>query len=479
MQNNSTILDALKKYYNCRIIPMHMPGHKRNVECATYLSELSAHLDITEIDGFDNLHDPQELLAVAMQNAADLWQSKASYFLVNGSTCGILASVRSVAGNGGEVIVARNCHKSVYNAIELCGLTPHFILPPTDNTFGIYGSIKPEQIKDELNAHPNTKLIILTSPTYDGVISDIESICKIAHSKNVPVLVDEAHGAHLGFYGFPNSAVKSGADIVIQSLHKPLPSLTQTAIAHVNGNIISPQKIASQLAIFETSSPSYLLMASIDSCVHLIQEDGERLFEQWQSALQQFDNAVKSLQHLKVLGFGTDKTQNHPSIFNFDKSKIVISTQGTNFSGTELAQFLRNEYKIEIEMSSTNYVIAMTGLGDTKSSILELTDALCGIDTNCNSCPNQTTSVVLPTLPKNNFNISEALSLPCEMATIHDAIGKTIGEYIWAYPPGVPIIIPGEQVDSNLICVLESFCKIGVNLKSTSGGIPNLIKVLK
>ncbi|NCC87527.1 MAG: aminotransferase class I/II-fold pyridoxal phosphate-dependent enzyme [Clostridia bacterium] len=477
MLNRPIILESLKEYYKSGITPMHMPGHKRNIKNAPFLSELSFLLDITEIDNFDNLHNPQGLLATAMQNAADLWESKASYFLVNGSTCGILASIRSVATTGGEVIVARNCHKSVYNAIELCGLTPHFILPCIDNDFGIYGSITPQQIKDELNQYPDTKLIILTSPTYEGVISDINSICKIAHDKNVPVLVDEAHGAHLGFYGFPNSAVKSGADIIIQSLHKTLPSLTQTAIAHINGNIISKQKFLSQLAIFETSSPSYLLMASIDGCVNLIQEDGERLFTQWQSNLQKFNSITKNLNHIKTLRLDMDKAQNHPDIFEFDKSKIVISTINTNLNGTELAQILRDEYKIEIEMASTQYIIAMTGLGDTESSILKLANALLEIDSKCTSLENRAVNDVLHTLPQIKCSINKALNVPSKTVNINDAVGKTIGEYIWAYPPGVPIIIPGEEIDSNIINTLKTLCQNGVDIKSTSGSMPDLIEV--
>lgn len=478
MLNSPIILESLKEYSNSGITPMHMPGHKRNIEHAPFLGELSFLLDITEIDRFDNLHDPQGLLAIAMQNAADLWKSKTSYFLVNGSTCGILASIRSVTVTGDEVIVARNCHKSVYNAIEICNLTPHFILPCIDNDFGIYGSITPQQIKDELNKYPNTKLIILTSPTYEGVISNINSICKIAHDKNVPVLVDEAHGAHLGFYGFPDGAVKSGADIVIQSLHKTLPSLTQTAIAHINDNIVSKQNFLSQLAIFETSSPSYLLMASIDGCVHFIQEEGEHLFIQWQSNLQKFNIITKNLKHLKTLRFDVNKAQNHPDIFEFDKSKIVISTIGTNLNGAELAQILRDEYKIEIEMASIDYIIAMTGLGDTEDSILKLANAILKIDGKCTSFANRTVNNVLHTLPQIKCSINKALSMPSKTVNINDTIGKTIGEYIWAYPPGVPIIIPGEEIDSNIVNTLKTLCQNGVNLKSTSGGVPDLIKVI-
>ncbi|MFY9379866.1 MAG: decarboxylase, partial [Acutalibacteraceae bacterium] len=172
-----SILEKLKRYQKLNFTPMHMPGHKRNIDCGDYLGELCASLDITEIDGFDNLHKPQGILAESMKKASELWESHESFFLVGGSTCGILASIRSAVCNGDEIIVARNCHKSVYNAIELLELNAHFVLPTIDEDFGIYGSIAPEQINFALKKFPNSKLVILTSPTYEGIISDIKGIC--------------------------------------------------------------------------------------------------------------------------------------------------------------------------------------------------------------------------------------------------------------------------------------------------------------
>lgn len=473
-----SILERLKEHQELGFTPMHMPGHKRNVDCGDYLNELCASLDITEIEGFDNLHKPQGILAKSMKKASELWGSNESFFLVGGSTCGILASIRSAVCNGDEIIVARNCHKSVYNAIELLELNAHFILPTIDEDFGIYGSITPEQIDFAFKKHPNSKLVILTSPTYEGIISDIKSICKIAHNYNVPVVVDEAHGAHLSFYNFPKGAIKSGADIVIQSLHKTLPSLTQTAIAHLNSDLISANNLANELSIFQTSSPSYLLLASIDGCVNLVKEQGEALFNQWEMALNLFSKTVKKLKNLSILGYGFDNIKNHKGIFDFDNSKIVISTRNTNLLGTNVAKILRDDYKIEVEMASAQYLIAMTGLGDKTENILKLANAVLEIDKRCRHKKANESSPIISTLPKINHKASKALQLPSQNINIEKSCNKTSAEYVWAYPPGVPIIVPGEEINQEIINDLQTLKNCGVDVFKTSGYDVNSIKVL-
>ena len=226
---------------------MHMPGHKRNVEGIEFLEELGAKYDITEIDGFDDLHNPHGILKDAMQKAASLWQSDNSFFLVNGSTCGILAAVAAcskVCGNG-KLIMARNCHKSVYNAAELNALTPIYIVPPAVEGFGFCGSISPKAIEIAVADNPGTP-VILTSPTYEGILSNISEIAVICHMYGSPLVVDEAHGAHLNLSPyFLGGAISAGADIVIQSLHKTLTGLTQTGLLHLGGGLISPDDVAS------------------------------------------------------------------------------------------------------------------------------------------------------------------------------------------------------------------------------------------
>jgi arginine/lysine/ornithine decarboxylase len=229
-----TLLELLQTYSQSDALPMHMPGHKRNTALFPYLETLGAALDITEIDSFGNLHAPEGILAERMTQAARLWGSKQAWWLVGGSTCGLLAAIDAATNAGDKVLLGRNCHKSVYNACMLCHLETAYIQPHSFPHHCFADIITPQQVEQALAEHPDTRLVVLTSPTYEGLTSDILAISKIVHAHNAVLLVDEAHGGHLGFDNhFPTSAVKLGADMVVQSLHKTLPSLTQTALLHL------------------------------------------------------------------------------------------------------------------------------------------------------------------------------------------------------------------------------------------------------
>lgn len=464
---NQTILDFITEYNSKAITPMHMPGHKRNIAAANYLTALGGGYDYTEIDGLDDLHDADGIIKDAMDKAASLWHSKKTFFIVNGSTCGILSGIRCATSYGDSVLVARNCHKAVYHAIELCGLHPYFIAPAVDDSFEIYSSIDPVEIEKALLAHPSIRLVILTSPTYEGVISDINSISAIAHSYHIPVLVDEAHGSHLDHCDYFNGgAVNGGGDIVIQSLHKTLPSLTQTALAHINGNLISSSDFAYELGIFETSSPSYLLMSSIDGCVNLISKQGRLLFDNWKCNLQEFDNSMRKIKKLKILCHGEDSINNHTCLYKFDRSKIVISTKDTNLSGTALMHILRNNYKIELEMASNTYAIAMTGLLERTESLDILSRALLAIDQDCKAILSSA-ALSVPPIPPMKTTITKALSCKGSIVPANKAVGKVIGEYVWAYPPGIPLIVPGEVITADFLQCVDNYYKSGIPLKKT------------
>ena len=306
--------------------PLHMPGHKRHLAPAPGLSCYA--WDITEIDGADDLHEADGILADAMARTAALYGARRCWYLVGGSTVGLLAGIRALAPFGSEVIAARNCHKAVYHAIELGRLTAHYLPPPVDTAFGVYGSVPPAAVEAALTAHPQAKCVILTSPTYEGVLSDIASIAAICHAHNVPLLVDEAHGAHyLPFaarYGWQGGAVAAGADLVVQSAHKTLPSLTQTAFLQLNGGLADPDEVERQLDVFETSSPSYPLLVSLDGCTDWLAADGPAAFARWRDRLERFSAAVADLHNIKVMCFGQDALADHPDFFAHDSGKILL-----------------------------------------------------------------------------------------------------------------------------------------------------------
>lgn len=462
------LYQKLEDYSGQNNCPMHMPGHKRNVELLG--NKLPYHMDITEIHGFDDLHHPEGIIQEIEEKAKRIYKSKRSFILVNGSTCGILAGIRSVVKPYDKILIARNSHKSVYHAIELNLLEPIYGMPKI-NEVGIETCMEPQKIESILKENADIRLVVLTSPTYEGVISDIKKIVPIVHRYGIPVLVDEAHGAHLNFIEElrPYEALNAGADIVIQSLHKTLPALTQTAVMHIQGDLIKENEVARQLAIFETSSPSYLFMSSIDECLTVLEEKGRELFQRYDKNLKEFYQETEKFQKLKILGNVIEKDQ------IYDRGKIVILTNNTNITGKELAKILRKDYKIEVEMANTNYVIAMTSICDTKENFERLLVALKQIDKKITKTKNKEMYDTFQ-LPERLLSINKAIHQDENLKWVDfkNAEGKIAKEYVWIYPPGIPMMVPGEVMDKEMIKKLENIMKSNIEVRTSSGKFPNL-----
>jgi len=375
------LYEKLRNYSAHGVYPMHMPGHKRNERFMP--PGFPYDIDITEIHGFDDLNDPQGVLLETSKLAADLYGSLDSFILVNGTTVGILAAIGSQTVRGDKILAVSNCHRSTPNAAKLFDLGLEYITAEVDEISGVACSVTPESIKTALRSNPDIKVVIITSPTYEGVISDIASIADAVRDAGGILIVDAAHGAHLGFSdAFPKSATTLGADIVVVSLHKTLPALTQCSLLHICSERVNTSKLKELLSILQTSSPSYVLMASIDYCLRLLKSDSNTLFKEYEQNLKLFNDSISNLKNLSVLCHGQYGSHSgfYPGLFDFDPGKIVIITKSTALSGAMLADILRNEYKIEIERVYNEYVIAMTSICDSTEGYVRLADALCAID---------------------------------------------------------------------------------------------------
>ena len=378
---------------------------------------------------------------------------------------------------GDKVLVARNSHKSVYNAIELNGLNPIYLLPKIDK-YGIDRNIDYKDVEKILENNRDVKLVILTSPTYEGIISDIKKIVDIAHKYNVPVLVDEAHGAHLKFINkiSKNEAINAKADVVIQSLHKTLPALTGTAILHIQGDYVKEENIERELSIFETSSPSYVLISSIEECLDIIIKKGQELFKKYEENLKYFYKETKKLKKLKILGnkILEEKTNNEDEYYDF--GKIVVLTNNCKITGKELADILRTNYKIELEMSSVNYALAMTSICDTKENFKRLIKALNEIDEKLeNEEKKEQTQRIQIEIPKRKKNISDAIKdESIEFLDYNELEGKVLKEYLWVYPPGIPLIIPGEIMSKDIINKIKTFLSADIEVRTTYNKFPKI-----
>lgn len=471
-----SLYNKLIEYSSDEYYPMHMPGHKRN---AAFSMVNPYSIDITEIEGFDNLHHPEGILLEGMERASKLYNSKHTNYLVGGSTAGLLTAITAATKKGDKVLVARNCHKAVYHGIYLNELQPIYIYPLIDTYFNINGGISPEKIEELLIKHKDIKLIIITSPTYEGVVSDVSSIGSIAHKYKVPLLVDEAHGAHLGFHpGFPHNSIQAGADIVIHSLHKTLPAFTQTGLIHVNSDLADYEEIKRYLGIYQTSSPSYLLMASIDKCINLLMERGKDLFFQYYNLLQKFYEEMKILKNIRVL---MPDDANYYGFFGFDPSKITISVKNTDISGTRLYDMLLKEYKIQMEMVSRDYVLGMTSICDTKEGFIRLSEALLNIDNRLQSKPESVTKHFTgkQEIPEMVMTSSKADTCIKEVIPLGDSVGRVSGEYIYLYPPGIPLLVPGERISRELLKCILSYQTDGLQLQGLQDMKGQYIKVIQ
>lgn len=432
--------DELKKLNR---YPFHMPGHKRNGSCGIIGSEI----DITEIDGFDNLHNPNGLIMEIENQLASLYNAERSFMLINGSTVGILAAIFAVCNDGDKIIIARNCHKSVYNACMLKKLRIVYLEPEFDYENGYYTRISQSAVDEIISRHKDAGCIVITSPTYEGNISNIKA--------DIPIIVDAAHGAHLGISKFP--AYPNG-DIVISSLHKTLPALTQAAVANVyNTNYINKVKL--YLDIFETSSPSYVIMSSVGKCIDYIKNN--------RSEFDQYYERLNCFYH----NFNPEKLKIKK---NDDPGKIIVSTAGTNISGARLANILRDKFSIEAEMASTNYIILMTSVADSSSAFDNLFNALKAVDKKISKAEIENKiSVVKPDCPSGMQIIK--IDENTNITDLSDAAGRISNEFIYAYPPDIPIAVPGETITQEIIDYILMMKENSVNIVSDSGLLPDKI----
>lgn len=446
-----SLIHTLTEYSDSDMLPMHMPGHKGKA----FSFPNPYCIDITEIPGFDNLHDAQEILKASMDKAASIYKSDKSIYLVNGSTCGILSAIMACVPKKGHILLARNAHISAFHAVQLLDLRVTYLYPQNCSKYTICGSISPEEVKAALDLNPDISAVLIISPTYEGVLSDISSIAEICHCHNIPLIVDEAHGAHLPFSEeLPASAISQGADIVIQSLHKTLPSFTQTAIMHIKSQFADTNKILSSLKIFETSSPSYLFLAAIEQCISYMNTEGKALLSAHVKNIYSIRKEISRLSNIQLL----EKTD---GVYDIDITRLALFTSA---DAHILDDYLRDIQHIQTEMALTSHIVCITTLCDTREDLIRLLEALKAADKYMDSLKAAATdtnkAVMINQCPKSDLTIAAALECPKVRLSLNEAINHICCEYIYAYPPGIPIILPGEILTQDIYSTLINLkCK--------------------
>lgn len=494
MRQEDLLIHRLMRYGNTDMYPFHMPGHKR---AGSMGFPAPFSVDITEIDGFDNLHHPEGILKRSMEWAAGIYGADQTYYLVNGSSSGIISAVCGSVSRGGRILVSRNCHKAVYHGIYLNQLKASYVYPQEVPDLGIQGAVTPADVEIMLKRYRDTQAVLVVSPTYDGVVSDIKGIADVVHGAGLPLIVDEAHGAHFR-YGemFPVSALDLGADVVVQSVHKTMPSLTQTALLHIKNNrpdrgcYANAAKIDRYIHMVQTSSPSYVLLASIENSIFQMEHMDLEAYREGLGRVRE------RLLGLRCLGLADRDLIGKNGIFDLDVSKIVISARGAVWkgagggrwesrpeyglecgpghmlgaqagapkgggsavTGAMLDNLLRQEYHLEMEMCGADYVTAITTAMDRPEGFSRLGDALLEIDSRLK--PGRRDGADRSVYSMRNdaaMTIAEAMDGELCEVELKDSAGCISGEFIYIYPPGIPIVAPGEWISRKTLEIILGY----------------------
>ncbi|MCL1809898.1 MAG: aminotransferase class I/II-fold pyridoxal phosphate-dependent enzyme [Clostridiales bacterium] len=449
---NTPIHDFLIKHASKKTISFHMPGHKGAAIYKRFgydeFLESFMDCDVTEIPGADNLFQAEGIIREAQARYAALYGAKKSYLLVNGTSGGLIAAIAASVPKGKKLIMARNSHKSVFNALTLADIRPVYAYPEIIPGYGISGPVPPEQIGELLAAEPDAEAVILPSPNYYGVCSDVEKIAEITHKHGKTLIIDEAHGAHLTFFNkygiksLPKSAGNSGADIVVTSIHKTLASLTQSAVLNINSGKVDSYLVEDKLQCIESTSPSYILMASLDINASIIEEHGKRLFTEWAENLDFFYENAREIENLSVIsGEGMDRTK-----LNFSLGHLGVS-------GGELEKELAERHGIIIELYAGNLVMCMTGIGNTRGHMVKLLHALDEIAAKNKNREGAEAGGTTHDAETPAVKRAELFEIPKnkKKVPLAEAAGLICAASIIPYPPGIPLVCPGEKLDAEAV----------------------------
>ena len=468
-----TLLEQIEEYSKKGVYPFHMPGHKRNGEgMLPFFAQWFAR-DFTEIPGLDDLHAPEGILREAQERAASLYGAQQSFFLVNGSTAGVLAAVSAAVTKGGTILMQRASHRSAYHAVQLRELKVRYLYgrQAECGAAGRVGlGVDAEEVREAVERDPQVEAVFLTSPSYDGFSSDLAGIAAYLHNRNIPLIVDAAHGAHLGFSEYlPKSALQEGADVVVMSVHKTLPAPTQTALLHLGSERVPAERIQRFLSIYQTSSPSYLLMASIDDCVERVSDWDASV---WKDFYERRKRLSERLHRLKRIGiwdcFGRSNIPGSHGR-NPETGKILVFPPDGK-SGVALGEWLAAE-GVQCEMALPAYVLLICTVCDTEEGYGKLAEALEKLDRKPEILQdvrragekNDTQPSAEPGVSviredclrkymtetaeqEKELTIAEAAELPAEKLPISEAAGRISSGFVSVYPPGQPLLVPGETI---------------------------------
>lgn len=479
-QNETPLIDALKNSISRPHAPFYTPGHKRGAGISPKLTDLLGkqvfRADLTELAELDNLFTPQSAILAAQELAAAAFGASQTWFLVNGSTCGIEAAILATCGNGDKIILPRNVHSSVISGLILSGAIPIFINPEYDPVLDIAHSITPSAVKAALEKHPDAKAVLAVYPTYYGVCGDLRAIAQITHQYHIPLLVDEAHGAHFAFHPqFPTPALAAGADLTVQSIHKTLGAMTQASMLHIQGNRIESDRISKALQLVQSTSPSYLLLASLDAARQQMAIHGKQLMSQTLQLAEEARTKISQIPGLSIVY----QRESSPGFVALDQTRLTVTVADLGFTGFAAEEILE-ELGVTAEFSSLQHLTFIVSLGNTQADIQQLVQ---GFVTLSQMTPRARRGCVL----WDNFTVGnymqisprEAFFSDTEILPVEKTSDRICTEIVCPYPPGIPILMPGEVISKAALDYLRQIQGMGGFISGCADTSLCTLKVVK
>jgi len=482
-QNKTPLFTGLLEHAKKNPIQFHIPGHKKGAgidpEFRDFIGSNALSIDLINIGPLDDLHHPHGIIQEAQELAAEAFGADYTFFSVQGTSGAIMTMVMSVCQPGDKIIVPRNVHKSIMSAIIFSGATPIFIHPAIDKNLGISHGITTDSVRKALQAHPDAKGLLVINPTYYGIAGNLKEIVDIAHSYNVPVLVDEAHGVHIHFHDeLPMSAMQAGADMAATSVHKLGGSMTQSSILNIREGYVSANHVQAIISMLTTTSTSYLLLASLDCARRQLATKGKELVEKAIHLAESTRKAINEIPNLYCVGreiLGTKAT------YDYDPTKLIISVKDLGLTGYEVEVWLRENYNVEVELSDLYNILCIITPGDTEEETGILVHALQKLSQERIDLAKITKAaeVHVPNIPLLALSPRDAFYSETEIVPFEESIGRVIAEFVMVYPPGIPILIPGEIISKENLDYIKENLDVGLPVQGPEDEELKTIRVIK
>jgi lysine decarboxylase len=478
--NATPLVDALTEYARQGVIRFHMPGHRGGQACPDVVREWlgeAMRLDATGVLGLDDLHQPGGVLQMAQELAARCFGADHTFFLVNGTSAGVHAMILATCSPGDRILVARNLHKSALAGLILSGAHPVYVQPELDAEFGISMGVEAATIARALQTHSGVRAVLVVNPTYYGVTADLQAIADVVHRHDIPLLVDEAHGPHFRFHpDLPTPALEAGADAAAQGIHKILSGLTQASLLHLRGPRVDPTRMADVLRVLQSTSASYLLMASLDAARAQMVREGRQLWDRALELAALLRERVRAIPGLKT--FGRERAGS-PGFHDLDPTKVTVHVAGLGVTGPEAEHTLRYRYGIQAEMSDLYNLLFIVGYGNTREEILQLADALAALAYQAAGKGSSRPSLPpLPPVPPLEVLPREAFFRPSRPVPLERARGHISAETVTCYPPGIPVLGPGEVVTPDVLDYLLAIRTAGLRISGPADPDLRYLRVL-